>query len=239
MTLHVISTPFWGECNVGKQWILKWCSYFGGQRNRITVSQKARSIHTRCFGKSGASSNPSKPKSQWNNKNNLCFCSLYHCHKELQLVVGNTACCLVIDLLSDRTIPFPVLWCWREPHETARKRGLFLLSGKSPKYLVPAHFVPQTSWRISVLWSLVSCLPYFVDQHYLCLVSSRQVQVELRCCSSGLVLCCPFHVYWCTFWELTVFPHPQNSIFKEYFPCWFLDVQCLHVLHVMGMRELL
>lgn len=47
-----------------------------------------------------------------------------------------------------------------------KKEDYFLLFGKSPRYLVPACFVPQVSQRMSVLGSLVSSLLYFVDQPY-------------------------------------------------------------------------
>lgn len=121
-----------------------------------------------------------------------------------------TACCLVIDLLRGRTGRSPFLSCDTEGSHVKlpRKEDYFLPPGKSPQYLVPAHFAPQNSQRMSVLGSLVSCLLYFVDQPYFCLVSGRQVQLEL-CCCFGLALHSSFQVYWCAFWELTVFPIPK------------------------------
>lgn len=51
---------------------------------------------------------------------------------------------------------------------------------------------------MSVLGLLVFCLSYLVDQHYLCLVAGRQVQLEVSCCF-GLALGNSLQVYWCAF----------------------------------------
>lgn len=111
-----------------------------------------------------------------------------------------TACWPVIDLLSSRTGTSPFLSCdtGGEQFETALKRQSLSATWKSPEYLVPACSLPQTSERMSVLGSLVFCLLYLVDQHYLCLVARRQVQLEVSCCFV-LALCNSLQVYWCAF----------------------------------------
>lgn len=90
---------------------------------------------------------------------------------------------------------------------------------------------------MSVLGSLVFCLLYLVDQHYLCLVARRQVQLEVSCCF-GLALRNSLQVYWCAFgnWVssplhklyLPWVPSPEISkctvsvsmFFCTYWGCW-------------------
>lgn len=164
MSLNVICTHFWPECNIDKWQILKWCSYFWGQLTRIAVSQEIRSIPTRGFRNSGASSNLIKPNSWWNNRNSPLLLLTESLPKGA--AAGPCPLPAALSLTFSETGQDAPLSC---PVILPGKEDYLLLSGKSPEYLVPAHFVPQTSRRTSVLWLLVSCLLYFVDQPYLCL----------------------------------------------------------------------
>lgn len=96
-----------------------------------------------------------------------------------------------------------------------KKEDYFLLFRKSPRYLVPARYVPQVSQRMSMLGLLFSGLLYFVDQPYFCLVSGRQVQLHSH---FGLALHSSCHVFWCALWELLVLPMPKMLFFMSTFP---------------------
>lgn len=65
---------------------------------------------------------------------------------------------------------------------------------------------------MSVLGLLVFCLSYLVDQHYLCLVAGRQVQLEVSCCF-GLALGNSLQVYWCAFGNWV-----SSPLHKRYLP---------------------
>lgn len=78
-------------------------------------------------------------------KTYLCLWSLNHCQKELQLALAH---CLLPGhwpaQRQDKMLPFPDLWYWQEPCETAQKRGLFSTVWKKPQMPCACPFSPSS-----------------------------------------------------------------------------------------------
>lgn len=189
------------------RWILKWCSYFRGYITRVAaLVMLGTSTPCRGFRKSGISSDLTGGTTTTTIY--LCFWSLNHCQKELQMVLVH---CLLPGhwpaQRQDEMLPFPDLSYWWKPRETAQKeRGLFSTVLKKPHIPCAHLFYPSNVSKNVCVGLLVSGLLYFADQPYFCLVSGRQVQLHSR---FGLALHSSFHVFWCALWELIVLPMPK------------------------------
>lgn len=183
---------------------------------RMIVSQEIRSIPPMVFRKSGSSSSLSKSNSRWNNKNIPLLlltgiAAKKSCSWSLPTALLLTSSKTWEDSpLSCSVILVGALW------SCLNKRIIFLLSGKSPRHLVPACFIPQISQRMSVLASLVSCLLYFVDESYFtCWQTGTTWSLSLLWFGPGLLMC---------ILGTRCLPNLQNGVIHEYFPLQFLDV---------------
>lgn len=216
MSLHVTSTHFWAECNIDKWWILKWCSYFWGQLTRIAVSRRWGAFP---LGVSGSQVPPQIRVSltpSGTAKNYLCFCSLNHCQKERRLALAHCLLpCHWPSQRQDRTVPFPVLWHWGEPCETAQKRGLFSTTWKKPPIPCACPLCPSELSE-DVCVGIAGLLPSVFCGSALLLFSFWQTGTAWALLLfwsgpaflfSGLLVC---------FLGIDRLPNPQNCIFHEY-----------------------
>lgn len=174
----------------------------------LSPVRSGTSTPCRGFRKSGVSSDLTGGTT----KTYLCFWSLNHCQKELQLVLVHcppawSLTCSETEQdasLSWAVILMGAMW------NSSKKRIFYC-----PRYLVPVCFLLEVSQRMSILGLLVSSLLCFVEQPYFCLVSGRQVQLHSH---FGPALHYYFNVFWCALWELIVLPMPKMLFFTSTFP---------------------
>lgn len=165
----------------------------------------------RAFRKSGVSSDLTGGTT----KTYLCFLSVNHCQKELQLVLVH---CLLPGhwpaQRQDKGAPlsWPLILMGAMWNCSKKKRGLFSTVWKRPQ--IPCACPSSLSKNVCV--EIAGLQPFvFCGSALLCLVSGRQVQLNS---GFGLALHCSFHVFWCALWELIVLPMPKMLFSMSSFP---------------------